>query len=486
MPSTVRDWTCPFCPLLCDDLTLTVEADGKLSAAGGCTRLAHALGTYGASDAQCPASIDGAPADFDAALAHAARTLGAARRPLIGGLATDVAGARALYALAAACGATLDHLHGHTMSAVTRVMQDRGAFFTTLSEIRTRADLIVFVGCRPSERYPRFYTRALGNAGFTRELVFLGCDVDPAAQSLPQVLTENLLPQLDLFDTVALWSALADGRRPTALSTLPTATAPTTPPADSTLPTTPALPSQPTTPTMRAEGGAAVDVLASLAARVAAARYAVIVYEPAALPPGQPALLIEGLHRIVKAVNRATRAACLALGGDDGALTVNQAVTWLSGLPLPLRVPSLASGEDTALPEHDAHLYRTARLCAEGGVDTLVWVASLGATRWPDALAADVPAIVIGHPALAAQAAARGAPTVFLPAASPGIDTNGHLFRLDGTVVAPLSPARQSPLVSVAAIATRLATQLAQKTATQFTPQPAGQARADRPGNTRP
>jgi formylmethanofuran dehydrogenase subunit B len=457
--ATVHDWTCPFCPLLCDDLTVRREADGTLTAPDtGCDRLARALASFGAADAACPPRIDGQPVGFDEAIARAAAILATARRALFGGLATDVAGARTVYALAAACGATLDHLHGETLSAVTRVIQDRGAFFTTLSEIRARADLLIFFGCRPSERYPRFFARALRATGggddghergnrdkgsesdapdFERELVFVGGEADPSTNDLPRATTRTMLPNLDPFDIVALWSALAEGRRPAALGVL------------------------------RGELAAAVDALAALTARIAEAQYAVIVYEPAALPNGrgQPAaLLIEGLHRIVKAINLKTRAAAFALGGDDGATTVNQAVTWLSGLPLPLRVPSVLRGDGTAQLEHDAGRYRTARLIDESGArygtDALLWIAALGPSALPRALAADVPAIVIGHPALSEAAATRSAPTVFIPAATPGVDTEGHLFRLDATVVAPLTALRANTLPSVAQIATSLTEQL--------------------------
>jgi formylmethanofuran dehydrogenase subunit B len=459
---TVHDWTCPFCPLLCDDLTVLREADGTLTAPDtGCDRLTRALASFGAADAACPPRVDGQPVSFDEAIARAAAILAPARRALFGGLATDVAGARAVYALAAACGATLDHLHGQTMSAMTRVIQDRGAFFTTLSEIRARADLLIFFGSRPSERYPRFYERALrgtsrngkGSEGgergegnvrtagsqsdasdFERELVFIGGEADPSTKDLPHTSTQTVLPHLDPFDIVALWSALAEGRRPAALGVL------------------------------RPELATAVDALAALAARIAAAQYAVVVYEPAALPSGrgQPAaLLIEGLHRIVKAINLKTRAAAFALGGDDGATTVNQAVTWLSGLPLPLRVPSVLRGDGKAALEHDAARYRTARLIDEGGArhgtDALLWIAALGPSTLPPALNAEVPAIVIGHPALSDTAATRSAPTVFIPAATPGVDAEGHLFRLDATVVAPLTALRANALPSVAQIATSLA-----------------------------
>jgi formylmethanofuran dehydrogenase subunit B len=158
--SITRDWTCPFCPLLCDDLVVESHDDATLTVPNTeCPRLAQALACYGSPDAQCRNSVDGHDADLDTALAGAARILSSARRPLFGALTTDVAGARALYTLAAGCGAILDHWHGDAMSAATLALQDRGSFFTTLSEVRTRADLLVFFHCQPSQRYPRFFTR---------------------------------------------------------------------------------------------------------------------------------------------------------------------------------------------------------------------------------------------------------------------------------------------------------------------------------------
>jgi formylmethanofuran dehydrogenase subunit B len=411
-----RDWVCPFCPLLCDDLVAASHDDGTLAVPNTeCSRLAQALGQYGATDAQCACVVDGHEVDLDAALARAAQLLTNARRPLFGGLATDVAGTRALYPLAAACGAILDHLHGDALTPATLALQDRGSFFTTLSEVRSRADLLVFFGCQPSRRYPRFFTRVLAGTELARELVFVGCEADPAVAGFAQTRIDTLLPDADPFDTLALWSALVEGR----------------------------------------DAGAASE-LASLHARIASARYTVVVYEPAALPAPHAALLIEALNRIVKAVNRTTRAACLALGGDDGALTVNQTVTWLSGLPLRTRVSMPARAAGTAPLDHDPYRYRTERLLAAGEVDALMWIASFAPHAWPASLDPALPLIVLGHPALADAARARGANTVFVPAATPGIDSGGHLFRVDGSVVMPLSAARGGALETVASIAARL------------------------------
>jgi formylmethanofuran dehydrogenase subunit B len=421
----MRDWTCPFCPLLCDDITTILHSDGALDAPDmDCPRLTQALTWFSGPGANQPV-IDDQVTDLESALQRAADILKGASRPLFGGLATDVAGARALYPLAAGCGAILDHLHGDAMAASTAALQDRGAFFTTLSEVRSRADLLIVFDSQPSLGYPRFYERVLGGTDHACELIFVGCEVDPAADSVENTSTHSILKDADPYDILAIWSALTEGRSMASIR----------------------------------GDNAVVHALADLAGRVSAARYAVVVYEPAALPGPHSALLIEALNRIVKAVNRTTRAGALALGGDDGALSVNQAVTWLSGLPLRTRVAMPTRLPDQPPLDHDAHRYRTQRLLAAHEVDALLWVASFQPEPLPAHLADNVPVIVLGHPAMRSMLGTRTAPTVFIPVATPGVDSGGHLFRVDGSVVAPLSAARAvhtSALPAVAAIASRL------------------------------
>ncbi|MGF6753669.1 formylmethanofuran dehydrogenase [Paraburkholderia sp. GAS42] len=425
--SVTSDWTCPFCPLLCDDITAGVNSDGSLSApATHCPRLAGALTLYGAADASCKASIDGQETDLDTALARAVDILSGARRPLFGGMATDIAGARALYALAAGCGAIVDHLHGDALVASTLALQDRGAFFTTLSEVRARADLVVVFACQPSARYPRFYERAFGATDSdvpARTLKFVACEIDPAVNTGDHV-SASVLGNADLFDLLALWSALLEGRSVEALH----------------------------------DGSGTARELATLNEAIHAARYTVFVYEPGALPGPHAALLIEALNRIIKAVNRTSRAGGLPLGGDDGALSVNQTITWLSGFPLRIRVGMPGRLAEQPSLEYDPTRFRTGSLLADREIDALLWISSFSPQPLPDTLDPDVPAIVLGHPATAATVgSARRGPTVFVPVATPGIDSGGHLFRTDSTVVVPLFAARDAGLPTVATIAARLA-----------------------------
>jgi formylmethanofuran dehydrogenase subunit B len=137
-------------------------------------------------------------------------------------------------------------------------------------------------------------------------------------------------------------------------------------------------------------------------------------------------------------------------------MSVNQAVTWLSGLPLRTRVSMPTRLPDQPALDHDPRRYRTQRLLAAHEVDALLWVASFQPEPLPPGLADNVPAIVLGHPAMRSMLGARAAPTVFIPVGTPGVDSGGHLFRVDGSVVAPLSAARATALPTVASIAARL------------------------------
>lgn len=323
-------WTCPFCSLLCDGFS--VDAGAALELIGSdCPRARAGLAAFDGLGLVTPC-VDGASASLEAALDAAAERLAAARLPLFGGLATDVQGMRALYRLANVGGAILDHAQGEAMMPALRMLQDRGQMFTTLAEIRNRADLIVCVGTDAVSNFPEFFRRCAPAEvqEAARRVVFLATgEGTPTAAEVPWAsAVESVRLGGDVFDTVAMLAALVDGRR--------------IPDPD--------------------------GALAALADAMRAARYCVLVWEPARLPP-QGALVGESLLRLLMNLNRKTRAGAFTLGGNDGAQTANGAMSWLSGLPLRSRVGP--QGVD-----HDPLQYASARLLEDDAVDLLLWVAS--------------------------------------------------------------------------------------------------------------
>ena len=396
-------WTCPFCLLLCDDLSVRPSAAGDSLelAAGRCAAARQGLAQFSTVPSQAAPQVDGQPCDLAAAVAAAGRLLAASRQPLFGGLGTDVAGARALYRLACATAAICDPAGGAALMHSVRSLQDRGSFTTTLAEVRARADVIVCVGGLPSHKAAEFFERCgLGEdwAPQRHVVVLGGSPADEAALAAlgkhRGITTESVPLQGDLFSTVATLAALVASRSVREA-----------PPQGSVLP-----------------------ALAALAERLRAARYSVIVGETSRLPE-HGALIVETVNRIIGTLNASTRAGAMWLGGGNGAGTVNQVFTWMSGLPLRSRAGPLGL-------EHEPLCFDADRLLANAAVDSLLWVSSFDATCAPPA--SSLPLIVLGHPALAVSAARQGA--VFIPVSTPGIGSAGHLFRTDGGTVLPLLP----------------------------------------------
>lgn len=392
-------WTCPFCSLLCDGLALEGGPDALLLNGSDCPRARAALGAHGRGGV-VSALVDGEAVAIEDAIAVAVQRLAGWRQPLFGGMGTDLAGARALFRLAARTGAICDHADGEAMMHGLRALQDRGQFHTTLAEIRARADLLVCVGTQAVPRYPEFFRRC----GLDRpdtpcaRVVFLG--VPPPQVPFAKVQVEHVPGTGDPFGDLQLLATLF----------------------------------------ARAPARAPDAAFAALAAALHAARYAVFVWEAGALPR-HGALAIEMLHRIVMALNRDTRAASFALGGSDGAATVQQVFTWLSGLPLRTRGGS----------EYEPVRFAAPRLLADAAVDGLLWTWSFSPERLPPA--GPWPRIVLGPPAMAAHLHPES--SVFLPVATPGLDVAGHLFRTDGVVV-PLAAARDAACPSVERVAADL------------------------------
>ena len=90
--------------------------------------------------------ISGKPTALDAAIAEAAKLIGASTRILITGLGTDVAGARAAIALARCTGAVIDHMNSETVLRDLEVMRSSGVMMTTPTECHARADTLLLTG----------------------------------------------------------------------------------------------------------------------------------------------------------------------------------------------------------------------------------------------------------------------------------------------------------------------------------------------------
>lgn len=415
IPVQIPDVACPFCGLLCDDLTVANDGGALRVLANGC-HLAKAGFERPVVDAG--ARIGGRPAALAQAVLEAARHLGNARQPLISGLGTDVAGVRAAASLADRTGATLDHMNSPAGIRNLLVLQDGGWIITTLSEVRNRADLLVLVGGDIASRFPRFFERCIANREtlFSEdrrcEIVVLG---GPAPKDVPLPVVPTVIP----CDVSRIHEALG------ALRVLISGG------------------------WLNAENAAGVSMSTwtALAERLKTAKYGVLAWAAADFDFPHAELTIQAIAELIKDLNRKTRFNGLPLSGSDGDITTDMVLQWQTGF-------ATRTGYGQGEAEHDSYHLAGDRLLARGEADALLWISSISPGRVPGAVGG--PLIVIGHPGMKFERE----PDVFIPVGTPGVDHAGHLFRTDRVVSLSMSQVRQSSLPSVAEVLSAIETAL--------------------------
>ncbi|WP_245652630.1 formylmethanofuran dehydrogenase [Methylophilus rhizosphaerae] len=371
---------CPACGLLCDDISGDAIARQQFS----CGKAAK---FYARKTTDAQPQVDGRPVALADAVKAAAALLQQSKAPLVAGSSTDVHGARALVSLANHTGAAMTHLNASSTLRNMKVLQHRGWQTTTLTEVRNRADVILMIGTDVVTHNARFFERVVwvDEAMFTepgaRQIIYLGGD---KLKTQAGVAPDGRAPQVIACPPEHLPEVVA------ALRAL--------------------VMDKPVTG--ESVAGVAVNTLKTLAATLKAAKYATLVWVSKDLHYDHAELIIENITETVVALNQKTRAMGLSLGGSDGDTSVNYAHTWLNGVIIDA-------------PNWQDH-------------DVVVWVNSFS----PEAMPAEseVPVIVLGAP----DSKFSTPPAVFIPVATPGLDTGGQQFRVDGSVTLPLTAAKPS------------------------------------------
>jgi formylmethanofuran dehydrogenase subunit B len=391
--------TCPFCGLLCDDLPTSsggaVDTRGCAMAAAGFARGAAPRRNH---------AVGGSEADLATAVAAAGAILEAASAPLFHGLTADLHGIRALLALAERVGGVVDHESSTAHLANVAVARASGWVTATFGEVANRADFILLAGSDPARNFPRLHERLVRNA------TPLYRDAPPAvaylgplagAPSRDVAPLQATLAEADLLPALGTLGALLRDRR------------------------------------TRPEAAISIAALEEIAKRLRSARYGVIAWDVAALPPAEAELAVELIAGMLRHLNIATRCVGLPLGGSGNGLGAMQATLWQTGWPL--RV-----GFGDGAPLHDPWRYDGGRMLATGEADALVWVAALGAAA-PPPTAAPVIALVADDVTLRSPAA------VEIRVGIPGIDHPGEVIRADTVIALKLDASHPSDRPSVAA-----------------------------------
>ena len=397
----------PFCGIGTDDLSVRVSGLNVQVLENGCAINTPAF-ELPLGDRQ--ARVRGEPVALEVAITEAAALLMGSCQPAFGGCATDVAGMRALLALADKIGAVVDNGNFSAARNNFLALQDSGWMNCTLAEVKNRCDLLLVVGTDLEAFAPRFFERYIWTEGMfvaQRQVIYLGASPSGELSTAPDGSAAQVLKcaNADLPAVLAVLRALLKGQ------------------------------------IIQADlvGGIALSELQALATRLQAAQYSVVTWGAGALAFSQAELSVQMLCEMIKELNKTTRCSGLPLGGKDGDQTANQVCGWTTGYPA--RV-NFAKG----YPQYDPFLYDSRAMLAGNEIDVLVWVNAFNVDAAVPA--SHIPTIVIGRSAMRLQQQ----PTVFIPVGTPGIDHTGHAYRMDNVVAIRLKKLRDSGLASSAEV----------------------------------
>lgn len=348
------------------------------------------------------AFIDGRGAPLDAAVVEAARLLAASRLPVIAGLGTDIAGARAAVALAQRVGGVIDHMHADALLRDLAVAREAGMMRTTPTEAALRADLLLLVGPGLATAWPKLFPALLARppdpafaAG--RHILWLCPGSHRPAQSGETPSIEMIGQDHRYLKAVlaALRATLAG--RPCSNPPVP------------------------------------AEALKSLASRLSAAHFGVAVWSAAELD----VLAIEMLAGLIDDLNLTTRFSALPLEPGDNAAGVQQVSGWMSGFPV-------RTGFGRGYPEHDPWRFDAKRLVESGEGDCLLWISAYrpAAPGWD----VEIPTIAL----TASQVSFRRDPRVLIPVGRPGVDHDSVERLADTGALAAVQATAGNDAISVA------------------------------------
>lgn len=340
--------------------------------------------------------IKGEPSPLQDAVERAAALLGRSRMPVIAGLGTDVAGARAAIALAERIGGAVDHMHSAALLRTLDAMREGGMLVTTPSEARLRCDLLLLVGPGLTQAWPELPERLFDNA--QRRIVWLCPGVAPKE------------PRIDIVGGDPAELPVLLGALRARVSGRPVAA-----------------------------HAPARDQIDALAAALPQARFGVAVWATSELDHLTTAMLAG----LVKDLNDKTRFSSLPLMPPDNAAAVQQVSGWKIGFP-----PRTGFGRGFA--EHDPWRFDAVRLVDNGEADCALWIAatSEAAPSWNR----DLPLIALTATPDHLPRAAEVAFTV----GRPGIDHDAVEYGAASATLTPVRAQEPSNAPSVTDVMTRI------------------------------
>jgi len=421
MKQIIKNVTCPFCGVLCDDLEIGVEDGVITEAKRGCV-----LGRYTFlkhDDDRATMRVNGEPASLEACVQEAAAILDQADFPLIYGLAsTECNAQRKAVELADLIGSNIDTTSSVCHSPTLQAIQQVGDATCTLGEIKNRSKLLIFWGCNPAESHPRHFSRYSvtptgmfvpeGRKG--RYVVNVDVRKTPSARAADLFI--QVQPGAD-YEVLTVLRALVNGR-----------------PVD-----------------VEEVGGVKVEVLRDLAERMKSVKFGSLFWGMGLTMSRGKHMNVMAMLALARDLNQYTKFTASPMRGHGNVVGVATVLTYSTGYPFAV---NLSRG----YPQYSPGEFTSVDLLARGEVDAALIIAADGVGNFPKPAAEHlkkIPVIAIDPKESNTTRIAR----VVIPTAIAGIQAGGTAYRMDG-IPLPLTKILDCPYPSDLEVLTRIISEI--------------------------
>ncbi len=422
--TVVKDVTCPFCGVTCDDLEVHVD-NGKIVEVKNACVLGKDTFLHHLEGLSTP-RIDGKPATIDECIEAAADILVKAKYPLIYGLdSTELYAHRKAIELADILGANIDHTSSVCHAPSLQAVQTVGLPSCTVGEVKNRADLVIFWGCNPAEAHPRHPTRysVTVKGMFTpagrkdRKVIHVDVRRTPTSRMADAFIQIKPHSDYEVFSTLA---ALVNGH-------------------DLDVPEV---------------GGVPLQEWRDMVELMKEAKFGILYWGMGLTMTRGKYLNIVALLRLCQELNRFTKFLAAPLRGHGNVVGMAQVLTWQTGFPFAVNM-------SRGYPRFNPGEFSVADLLGRGEIDAAFIIAADAVGNFP-AKAAEhlksIPLIAVDPKESETTKVAK----VVIPVAQAAVAAPGVAYRMDH-IPLPMKKVVDSPYPSDREVLERLIARVLEK-----------------------
>ena len=393
------DVVCPFCGTLCDDIEIDVEnnriKDVRHACRIGTAKFLSVLEGDRPVKPLIRKNGEFVESNIQTAVKKTAEILTKSKKPLLYGWSSTSCEAHSYgIAIAEKIGGVIDSTssvcHGPTVLAV----QDVGLPSLTLSEVKNRADLVIYWGCNPMHAHPRHLSRyTIYPRGYFRERGYQDRElvvVDVRKTDTAKIANKFVQVKYGKdYELLGALRAIVNGSEITAEEV----------------------------------AGVKKEDLYELAEKMKNCQFGVIFFGMGLTMTSAKHRNVDNAISLTKDLNRHTKFSIMPMRGHYNVTGFSEVLTWQSGYPY-------AVDFSTGYPRYNPGETTANDILQRGEADAALIVASDPVAHFPRKSVeylAKMPLVYIGpHFTLTTELA-----DVFIPSTFVGIETEGTAYRMD-------------------------------------------------------